>query len=569
MSKPSGKRPQASGSASTKSSSPRANSRPYTPQRLLSLSVHHEVRRKTQALSAFKDAKDPRPASAAGAPLADDGPAPQHWPEVYTRRLARPHDQSYGGISPFAKDYSRIVHASAFRRLQGKTQLIPAGENEVFRTRLTHSLEVSDIASRIASQLNHRQGVALGAYRIDTHIVACASLLHDLGHPPFGHSGEEVLNERMRDYGGFEGNAQTLRIVTCLENRLGLIEDREAAEFAIGQAEAAPRGMNLTVGTLAAVLKYPFRLDSPGRKASRHPLPGKGIYAEEMPVLHALQALGLGVGVERRTLECQIMDFADDIAYSAYDLEDTLEAGIVTPLDLVAPDDELLAAILGEEGVRAALGPLAADVHRANALIVEALTQVFDSLFDLGDAYPQIQVDSVDGNRARHIFVARTYLESVMHARHPMVRRQFLEALIERHIGAVDVEVDAAAPHFSRLRVDAASRLRIECLKAFNYHRVINSRRLKMYHYRSRKIVGELFDTLFGNAMERDAKVRGLLLPDPQRERLRALPRGRAGEREAARLVADHLSSLTDSEALRLHAQLTSGQSATFNAYWR
>ena len=559
MPKPSGKRRPSSSPAR------RDNRRPYTPQRLLSLSVHHEVRRRTQALSGFKDARDPPPSAVEhDVPPAGDPPE-RHCPEVYARRLARPHDQRYGGISPFAKDYSRIVHSSAFRRLQGKTQRIPAGENEVFRTRLTHSLEVADIASRIAATLNHRHAAAWGGYRVNNDIVACASLLHDLGHPPFGHSGEEVLNERMRDHGGFEGNAQTLRIVACLENRLGLIEDRAAAEFAIAHAETRPRGMNLTAGTLAAVVKYPYQLG----KAGRGVVAGKGIYEEEMPVIHALQALGLGLSPQRRTLECQIMDIADDIAYSAYDLEDTLEAGIVTPLDLVAPDDDLLEAIRSEEGVRECLGLLAADPQRANSQIVEALTQVFASLFDLGDAYPEIQVDSVDGNRARHIFVARTYLESVMHARHPMVRRQFLEALIEGHIAAIAIVVDPAAPHFSRVVVDPASKLRIECLKAFNYHRVINSRRLQMVHYRSHKIVGELFDALFENAQERDPKIRGLLLPDAMRVQLLAPGRRPAGARETARLVADHVSSLTDSEALRLHAQLTSGQPATFNAYWR
>lgn len=567
MPKPSGKRRPDS---SPKTTAHRDNSRPYTPQRLLSLSVHHEVRRRTQALSAFKDTSDLQPPAVDGHPAPPaDAPPERHWPEAYACRLTRPHDPGHGGISPFARDYSRIVHSSAFRRLQGKTQLIPAGENEVFRTRLTHSLEVADIASRIASLLNHRHAAALGGYQVNNDIVACASLLHDLGHPPFGHSGEKVLNERMREHGGFEGNAQTLRIVTCLENRLGLIEDRAAAESAIAQAERTPRGMNLTAGTLAAVVKYPFQLGATGRKAGRGAVAGKGIYEEEMPVIHALQALGLGVSAERRTLECQIMDIADDIAYSAYDLEDTLEAGIVTPLDLVAPDDDLLDAIRSEEGVREGLGALAADRQRANSCIVEALTQVFASLFDLGDAYPEIQVDSVDGNRARHIFVARTYLESVMHARHPMVRRKFLEALIEGHITAIDIVIDPAAPHFSRLAVDPASKLRIECLKAFNYHRVINSRRLQMVHYRSHKIVGELFDALFENAMERDPKIRGLLLPDQMREQFLAQERRRTGARQAARLVADHVSSLTDNEALRLHAQLTTGQPATFNAYWR
>ena len=559
MPKPPGKLPK----SLPKSSKSSLHRRPYTPQRLLSLAVHHEVRRRTQALSAFNDAT--HPAAEAPAEQRLTAAEPATWPEAYARRLSVPFDDNYRGASPFERDYSRIVHSSALRRLQGKTQLIPAGENEVFRTRLTHSLEVSDIASRIALALNLRHGKQLGGYRVNGHIVACASLLHDLGHPPFGHSGEEVLNERMLAYGGFEGNAQTLRIVARLENRLGLIGDRDAAEFAIAGTEAAPRGMNLTAGTLAAVVKYPYLLQPrPGRGA-------KGVYAEDLPVIQRLQALGLSVGTVQRTVECQIMDIADDIAYSAYDLEDTLEAGIVTPLDLVAPDDELLASIRCEDGVRACLGPLADDVEAANSRIVEALTQVFASLFDLGDAYPHIQADSALGNRARHIFVARTYLESVMHARHPMVRRQFLEALIERHIGAVDIDVDRGTAHCSRVVVEPESKLRIECLKAFNFHRVINSRRLKMVHYRSRKIVGELFDTLFENAVENDPKLRGLLLPDTMQEQLRSQGqlRGTAAEAQAARLVADHVSSLTDTEALRLHAQLTSDQTGSFNAYWR
>ena len=121
--------------------------------------------------------------------------------------------------SPFFKDYARVLHSAAFRRLQGKMQLFPVGQHAITRTRLTHSLEVAEIAVRIVAWLNKNgKSLYLLEHPIDRDLVATVALAHDLGHPPFGHSGEETLNERMNRR-AFEGNAQTLRILTVLEQR--------------------------------------------------------------------------------------------------------------------------------------------------------------------------------------------------------------------------------------------------------------------------------------------------------------------------------------------------------------
>jgi len=199
--------------------------------------------------------------------------------------------------SPFQRDRDRIIHSAAFRRLQYKTQVFVYHEGDNFRTRLTHSLEVSQIARSISRVLG-----------LDEDLAEALALAHDLGHTPFGHAGEDALQEVLAEYGGFDHNAQSLRIVTKLERRY--------VEF---------EGLNLTWETLEGLVKHNGPLTGPLAVKKDRPLPGA---IAEYALLHDLD-LGSYAGVE-----AQVAALSDDIAYNNHDIDDGLRAGLFTIKDL-------------------------------------------------------------------------------------------------------------------------------------------------------------------------------------------------------------------------------------------
>jgi dGTPase len=204
--------------------------------------------------------------------------------------------------TPFQRDRDRVVHSSAFRRLTYKTQVFIYHEGDHFRTRLTHSLEVAQIARTMAR--------ALG---LDEDLAEAISLAHDLGHTPFGHAGEDALHEAMADYGGFDHNAQSLRIVTKLEHRYAAFE-----------------GLNLSWETLEGLVKHNGPLtDAEGKPA--------GKYADGLP--HAIRAYAAMHDLHLHTFasaEAQIAAIADDIAYNNHDIDDGLRAGLISLAQLRA-----------------------------------------------------------------------------------------------------------------------------------------------------------------------------------------------------------------------------------------
>jgi dGTPase len=212
-----------------------------------------------------------------------------------TQSRGRLHPEAESRIrTPFARDRDRIIHASAFRRLKEKTQVFVAHEGDYYRTRLTHSLEVAQIARSLAQ--------ALG---LDADLAETVALAHDLGHPPFGHAGEDELHRCMADYAGFDHNVQTFRVITRLERRYPAFD-----------------GLNLTWETLEGVVKH------------NGPVTGKLADPAWRPIVtyNAAQDLWLDTFA---SAEAQVAALADDIAYNNHDVDDGLQAGLFRIEDLV------------------------------------------------------------------------------------------------------------------------------------------------------------------------------------------------------------------------------------------
>ena len=252
---------------------------------------------------------------------------------------ARFHEEQHRSQrDDFARDRARVLHSAALRRLAAKTQVLsPASPADFARNRLTHSLEVAQVGRELATALE-----------LSPDVVDTACLSHDLGHPPFGHTGERALNEWAEDIGGFEGNAQTLRILTRLEPKV------------IGP-DGHSFGLNLTRASLDATCKYPWTADAP------LPDPGGrlkfGVYPDDEPVFHWMRD---GAPGRVRCIEAEVMDLSDDIAYSVHDFEDAVVNRYIDPALLASPagHESLLTAIQTWVGYDFARDELADALYR-------------------------------------------------------------------------------------------------------------------------------------------------------------------------------------------------------------
>ncbi len=218
--------------------------------------------------------------------------------------------------SPFEIDRDRVIHSTAFRRLQGKTQVYVTGQSDQYRTRLTHSIEVAQVGRSLVNYLNRTSGLLNPNYQIDDALVEAACLAHDLGNPPIGHKGESRLNELMDPWGGFEGNAQSLRILTDIVRG-----DRRG----IGKG-----GMQPTRALLDSILKYKIVGKSNTKNGAKFLYPEQ---TETRSWVHMNNDLDQSsqTGVQIRSIECAIMDLADDIAYTTSDLFDGVKQSVLSP----------------------------------------------------------------------------------------------------------------------------------------------------------------------------------------------------------------------------------------------
>ena len=335
--------------------------------------------------------------------------------------------------TPYERDRARVVHAAASRRLAAKTQVHGPQMDDFVRNRLTHSLEVAQVARDLSRALGSQPDIA-----------ETAALAHDLGHPPFGHNGEHALHELAEPCGGFEGNAQTLRLLTRLEAKTV-------------DGSGASVGLNLTRATLDACTKYPWPRSPDTRKF--------GVYADDLPVFTWLRS-GAPEG-PRRCVEAQIMDFSDDVAYSVHDVEDAVVAERV---DLARLDRPAI-----WDAVRAWYLPEADDAAMDAAL--SALTEV--------GSWPHA---SYDGSR-----------------RSLGALKNLTSDLIGRFCGAVqEATFETADGPFVRYRADLvvppATTVEMAVLKGIAAYYVMEADDRVALMTRQRELVSELVEALLAHA---------------------------------------------------------------------
>jgi dGTPase len=409
-------------------------------------------------------------------------------PSARQRRVEEPPKRSgaaHGSTSrtEFQRDRARVLHSYAFRRLADKTQVVVPGEDDFPRTRLTHSLEVAQIGREIAA--------ALGA---DPDVVDAAGLAHDIGHPPFGHNGEDALDSVAADCGGFEGNAQTLRVLTRLEAK-------------VLDGDGQPAGLNLTRAVLDASCKYPW----PRRDGARK----YGYYAADPADTAAFEWMREGANPEHRCLEAQIMDWADDVAYSVHDVEDGIHAGLLRLESVDAHSREQLCH-------------LAAELYSPRP--AEDLAPVLDELLDL----PTLRdLAGYDGSHAAQAAAKRATSE-----------------LTGRFAGAAILATRAKhgdgplARYGADLVVPSAIAAECALLKAMAAHFVMNRTDSRRRQGEERRILTELVELVAKGAP--GTLDRGLA-PAWQRA---------ASEAERLRIVVDQVAQLTDTSARAWHERL-------------
>ena len=389
--------------------------------------------------------------------------------------------------SDFARDRARLLHSSALRRLAAKTQVLsPTVGLDFARNRLTHSLEVAQVGRELAASLG-----------LDPDVVDTACLAHDLGHPPFGHNGERALSEWSTDIGGFEGNAQTLRLLTRIEPKVFGPDGRSY-------------GLNLTRASLDASCKYPWPEaqgipDPSGRSKF-------GFYADDIAAFEWLRAEAPD---RRRCIEAQVMDLSDDIAYSVHDFEDAVVGGFLDVASLGArvDHDELVESMF---------------VWIGGELDHDELIAAFDRLDNL-----DVWIDSWDGSRA-----AQGRLKNLT------------SQLIGRFLGAAVFATRAAYPQESLIRFSAnvvvprEIQAEIAVLKGIVAANVMSTNARQPIYTEQRDILTALASTLLASeGADLDAG-------------FAADWAAATSDAERKRAVVDQVASLTDQSAMAWHERL-------------
>ena len=390
----------------------------------------------------------------------------------------------------FEIDRSRIVHSAAFRRLQGKTQVFTTGAGDFFRTRLTHSLEVAQIGKGMA--------LRLGA---NTDLVETISLIHDIGHPPFGHAGEDELKRLMRPYGGFEANAQNIRILTKLESK----SDKYA-------------GLNLTRAAIDGQMKYKKAFPQDKKKF---------IYKDDLDKMDwaskEAQSAVQGSKREWKSFECEIMDWADEVAYAIHDLEDSIHAGIVGASTFVNqfPTDESVQELNEKFKIHAV------DIREIWSSLIREWIRVDPDLQAFG------RVSSHGQKKAN--------------------RKKLTSFLIGRYVKSTDriekgyLPKDACSQRYwYRLSIPVEYKVEVALINKLIMNFVIGSPQIRTLEEKGKYIIRCLFLKFM-----RDNRAE-YLLPEDWKEHWSKVN----SKSEKARVVCDYISGMTDGYAQKTYARL-------------
>lgn len=403
----------------------------------------------------------------------------------------------------FARDRDRILYSSAFHRLAGITQIVRAGELDIFHTRQQHTYKVAQVGRRLAENLLRTQGEKIRSLGVHPEVVEAACMAHDLGHPPFGHAAEKALDVLVQDAGdddGFEGNAQTFRILTKLAVRFGTDQCL---------------GLDLTRATLAATLKYPWLRDHSDPKKR-----GKwsAYKAEQDSFLWARRFHPH----DRKTPEAEIMDWADDIAYSVHDLEDFHRVGVI-PWDQIFSASNRVSLV--SDVVREWFGaPSDAD---------ERISKATDRLEDILRLFPAIRLQIYNGGREQ-----RRQL------------RNLTSVLIGKYIRALTVITSENGP---ALVIRRDSRDEVLVLKHIARRYVIELPALHAQQFGQKRVISELFGIFLTESKAGPASFVPI--------RLRHI--WDIAGTSPARVAADCVASLTENEANQLHRRLTGSETGS------
>jgi dGTPase len=408
----------------------------------------------------------------------------------------------------FRRDRDIILYSSAFRRLSGITQVISAETGHVFHNRLTHTLQVAQVGRSLAEKLRKRQAKETETAALDPDAVEASCLAHDLGHPPFGHTAEESLNELVGEHSeGYEGNAQSFRIVSALAFR--------ATNYA---------GLNLTRATLRGILKYPWTFQ---KRPESHPKKW-GAYSSEAGQFEFATGATSGIA-QSKSLEAELMDWSDDLTYAVHDVEDFYRAGLIPMHKLRPPSRKNLPEDPERLRFLEYVWSKKAEIDDLKNVSMEELASTFGDLI-----FSSFSINSpYDGTREQ-----RGKL------------RRFTSSLVNRYINGLKLLYDGKDV---RAEINVEMKKEIAILKQLTWLYVIEAPGLAVQQHAQQRAIEYLF-SVFKNETEKHHPSR--LLPPYYRERLEEIRKQDNIESASRRLVADLIAGMTEGQVVALYQRL-------------